>query len=283
MNYLRARSLDAAVAQLAARPARVVCGATDCLADPALAPGSVEWIDIAGIDALRGLTCRDGVARIGAASTWQTIAQTAWMPVALRDAAAGVGSRQIRVQGTLGGNLCHASPLADGVPPLLVLDAEVELASVRGLRRLPLREFLLGRRRTALASDELLVDIVFDLPGARDRTAFVKCTNRDGMALAVVSAAVHLRMGQGTTLESAAVCVGGASDVPLRLHGLELALMGRHSHELAGIIGGAALAELSPIDDVRATAAHRLDLSRLAIQRAVRFCLEEFADDAPAY
>jgi len=282
MNYLRPRSVDAAVAQLAARPARVVCGATDCFADPALVPGGVEWIDITGIETLRGMTCHDGVARIGAAVTWEAIAQTAWMPVALRDAAAGVGSRQIRVQGTLGGNLCHASPLADGAPPLLALDAEVELASVRGVRRMPLRDFLLGRRRTALASDELLVDIVFTLPGERHRTAFVKCTNRDGMALAVVSAAVHLCMRHDATVESAAICVGGASDVPLRIHGLETALTRQHGRELAGIIGGAALAELSPIDDVRATAAHRIDLSRLAIQRAVRFCLEEFADVAPA-
>ncbi|RZT29019.1 FAD binding domain-containing protein [Cupriavidus agavae] len=283
MNYLRPPTLETALAALAERPRRVVCGATDCYADPALVPAAHEWVDIGRIGALRGVSREGGVARIAAATTWDDITQCAWLPAALREAAAGVGSRQIRTQGTLGGNLCHASPLADGVPPLLALQAEVELASMRGERRLALGDFLRGRQQTALAADELLVAISFPLPAARDRTAFVRCTNRDGMALAVVSAAVHLRLADGGALARAAICVGGASAVPRRLHGLEAALTGLQPSAMAGIIAGAALPELSPIDDCRATATHRIDLARLAVTRAVRFCLEEFAHDAPAF
>lgn len=279
MPYLRPHTLDAALAQLAARPRRVVCGATDCFADPALVPDRHEWVDIGAIDALRGMAREDGRVRIGAAVTWDAICQTAWLPDALRDAAAGVGSRQIRVQGTLGGNLCHASPVADGVPPLLALDAEVELASMRGVRRLALRDFLLGSRRTALAQDELMLAAIFAQPGERDRTAFLRYTNRDGMALGVVSAAVHLRMGQGDMLERAAIAVGGATGVPSRMTELEAALTGRHPHDLSRLIEAADLSGLSPIDDCRATADHRLHLARLAIARAVDRCIEEFAHD----
>lgn len=282
MLYLRPHTIDAALARLAERPRRVLCGATDCFAAPALVPGRHEWVDISGIDALRGIARQGGIVRIGAATTWETIVQAAWLPVALRDAAVGVGSRQIRVQGTIGGNLCHASPVADGVPPLLALDAWVELASARGVRQLPLRDFVLGSHRTALMADELLVAVTFALPAAPERTAFVKCTNRDGMALAVVSTAVRLRMADDGTLTSAAIAVGGASEVPLRMPALEAALAGRPRHELAAVVADASLAALSPIDDCRATAVHRIDLARLAIARAISHCIEESAHDDSA-
>lgn len=275
MQYLRPHTIDAALARLAERPRRVLCGATDCFAVPALVPGRHEWLDISSIDALRGIARHDGIVRIGAATTWDAVVQCTWLPVALRDAAAGVGSRQIRIQGTLGGNLCHGSPVADGVPPLLALDAEVELASVRGVRRLPLRDFALGSHRTALAADELLVAVTFAQPAERERTAFVKCTNRDGMALAVVSAAVRLRMADDDTLASAAIAVGGASAVPLRMTTLEASLAGRPRRELAGAVARASLAGLSPIDDCRATAVHRIDMARLAIARAAGHCIGE--------
>ncbi|WP_066740224.1 xanthine dehydrogenase family protein subunit M [Cupriavidus sp. D384] len=279
MHYLRPHTIDAALTRLAERPRRVLCGATDCFAAPALVPGRHEWVDISGIDALRGIARHGGGVRMGAATTWEAIVQATWLPVALRDAAASIGSRQIRVQGTVGGNLCHGSPVADGVPPLLALDAEVELASVRGVRRLPLRDFVLGGHRTVLAADELLVAVAFALPAVTERTAFVKYTNRDGMALAVVSAAVRLRMADDGTLASAAIVVGGASAVPLRMASLEASLAGRPRCELAAVVADASLAVLSPIDDCRATAAHRIDLARLAIARAVGHCIEESGHD----
>ncbi|MCA3207923.1 FAD binding domain-containing protein [Cupriavidus sp.] len=283
MPYLRPHTLDAALARLAERPRRVLCGATDCFAAPALVPGRHEWVDISGIDALRGIVRQGGVVRIGAATTWEAITQAAWLPVALRDAAAGVGSRQIRVQGTIGGNLCHASPVADGLPPLLSLDANVELASVRGVRHLPLHDFVLGSHRTALMADELLMAVTFPLPAASERTAFVKCTNRDGMVLAVVSAAVRLRMADDDTLAIAAISIGGASEVPLRMPALEAALAGRPRRELDATVADASLAALSPIDDCRATAVHRMDLARLALARAISHCIEESAHDDSAH
>lgn len=280
MNYLRARTLEEVLHRLAEHPQpHVICGATDLFADPALHPGRSAWVDISRVDALRAIERRDGIVRIGAAATWDAIAATAWLPAALRQAAAAIGSRQIRVQGSIGGNLCHASPAADGVPPLLALDALVELASARGVRRLPLAAFLLGRRRTALLADELLAAVTFAPPHAQARTAFVKCTNRDGTAIAVVSAAVRLSIARDGILEDLAISVGGVSEVPRRMRALEAALAGKHRAERALAIETAALAELAPIDDCRAPAAHRIHIARVAIARAFNDCFEETGHD----
>ncbi|AXF25756.1 molybdopterin dehydrogenase [Burkholderia pyrrocinia] len=281
MNYLRANTIEEVLDGLAAQPRpRIVCGATDVFADIGLVPARSAWVDISRVDALHGIEQRDGVARIGAASTWEAIARTAWLPVALTEAAASVGPRQIRVQGTIGGNVCHASPVADGIPALLALDARVELASMRGVRCLPLADFLLGSRQTALHADELLVAILFAQPRAQDRTSFVKCTNRDGAAIAVVSAAAHLRVCADGTVETATVAIGGATGVALRIRSLEAALAGRRREDLASVIEAAPLAELSPIDDCRATALHRIHLARLAVTRAFTCCIEENARGA---
>ncbi|GLU32848.1 FAD binding domain-containing protein [Trinickia caryophylli] len=276
MNYLRARTVEEALARLARHPQpRIVCGATDVFADADLVPSSYEWLDISRIDALRVIERRGGIARIGAACTWEAIARVAWLPAALTQASACVGSRQIRVQGTIGGNLCHASPVADGVPALLVLDAQVELASARGVRRLPLAQFFPGGRRTALQSDELLVAVLFALPGEQDRTAFIKCGNRDGPTIAVVSAAARLRVRADGAIQTAAVAVGGASERVVRMHAVETLLAEQPFKGLTKAIEAASLSELAPIDDCRATASHRLHLARLAIRRVCAFCIEE--------
>ncbi len=285
MSYLRARTLDEVLGVLA-QPGqrRIVCGATDVYADAALVPANCAWVDISGIDALRGIERRDDTIRVGAACTWEAIAQEGGLPRALTQAAASVGSRPIRIQGTIGGNLCHASPVADGIPPLLALGAYVELASVRGVRRLPLSEFLLGGRRTALCADEVLVAVAFALPRSASvhRTAFVKCANRDGSALAVVSAAVSLYLSEQQTIDAAAVAVGGASKVALRTYSLEALLMGRRFgfEVLTDCVETASFEELSPIDDCRATASHRMHLARVAVRHAIGCCIEEGAHGA---
>ncbi|ARN18703.1 FAD binding domain-containing protein [Piscinibacter gummiphilus] len=267
MTYLVADRLDDALSALAREPHRIVCGATDCYAEPV--PGTPgPWLDISRIGALRGIRHDGDCVHIGAITSWDDIDTSPRVPRGLREAARGIGSRQIRVQGTVGGNLCHAAPAADGVPALLALQARVQLASARGLRELPLEQFVLGRRRTALRSDELLSAVVFDAPGAADTTAFVKCTHREGPALAVVSAAVRLRWRECGVVASAMVAVGAASEVPCRVRAVEAGLEGADPSEMARRIAASPLPELAPIDDCRGSSALRLHLARVAIARA---------------
>ncbi|MBO9687129.1 MAG: FAD binding domain-containing protein [Mitsuaria chitosanitabida] len=311
MNYLRANTLDEALAELARLPRRVICGGTDVYADPAAPVAASAWLDIGRVEALRDIALVGGQLRIGAAVTWEALARSPLTPTVLREAADQVGSRQIRVQGSLGGNLCHASPIADGVPPLLALDAQVELASTAGSRRLRLDEFLLGRRRTALRPDELLTAVLVPVPvpaesaspvaasrvaapplagspaaaspvatsllaatplaasPSTERGAFIKCANRDGTALAVVSAALLLRWNDRGLPARAAIAIGGASDVPVRLRGLEALFEGIRPADLPRLIRETPLPELAPIDDHRGSAALRRHLVRVAIERAL--------------
>ena len=176
MFYDRPDTLPEALAILAREPRTVLAGGTDlypATTAPALA-GAV--LDITGLGELAGIVrTRDGL-RIGACTTWAGIRDAALPPAldALRAAAAEVGGRQIQNAGTIGGNLCNASPAADGVPPLLALDAEVELASAEARRRLPLSRFLRDVRRTERRPDEILTAILVPASALRGRSAFLK-------------------------------------------------------------------------------------------------------------
>jgi len=160
--YLRPRTVEDALQALATYGGRILAGGTDFF--PALGdkPVAGPVIDISGLGGLANIAVSDEEVRIGACTTWRTVAEAS-LPRAfnsLRAAAREVGAIQIQHVGTVGGNLCTASPAADGVPPLLALDAEVELACHNGHRRLPLRDFIASYRKTLIRADEILTAIV---------------------------------------------------------------------------------------------------------------------------
>ena len=193
--------------------ARILAGGTDLYPAQAVV-GDV--LDITAIAALRGIT-RGGGLRIGGAVTWSEIAEADLPPAcaALQVAARAVGGRQIQNAGTLAGNLCNASPAADGVPPLLVLGAEVELASLRGVRRLALADFVLGPRRTAALPDEILVAVHVPEDALAGRSVFLKLGARAYLVISIASVAVRLVVAEGVVTEARAgdrVLVLGARD-----------------------------------------------------------------------
>src|SRR5262245_8478087 len=174
--YLRPRRLEEALSALAsARPHTVLAGGTDFY--PARVGRTVDEdvLDIGGIDGLRGIAADAGGWRLGATKTWTELLEADLPPLfdGLKQAASAVGGRQIQNAGTLAGNICNASPAADGVPALLALDAEVEIAGPAN-RRLPLRQFITGVRRTALAPAELVVALHVARPRRDAASAFLK-------------------------------------------------------------------------------------------------------------
>ena len=176
---------------------------------------------------------------------------------------------QIQNVATVAGNLCNASPAADGVPPLLVLGAEVELRSAGASRRLPLADFVLGNRRTALRAGEMVTGIRIPRGGASGRSAFVKLGARRYLVISIAMAAARLVIAGGVVRE-AAIAVGACSAAAVRLPGVEAALTGRAADaSLAMAVQSAPLTGLSPIDDVRGSAAYRLDAAREIAARAV--------------
>jgi CO/xanthine dehydrogenase FAD-binding subunit len=232
-------------------------------------------LDITAIEGLGGITQEATGWRIGATTTWSELLDTP-LPLlfdGLKQAAREVGGRQIQNAGTLAGNLCNASPAADGVPPLLALDAEVELAGRAGARRLPLSSFIIGNRRTALAPGELMVAIYVPNRTHEARSAFLKLGARRYLVISIVMAAATLEI-DGGRIAAARVAVGACSAVAQRLPLLEAALAGAPlDRRLANLVDAAHLAPLSPIDDVRGSAAYRRD----AVVTVLRRLLSGFA------
>lgn len=286
---LRPATLDDALAALAERPRRVLAGGTDFYpglrdADPDAVAGAAPIMDVSRIAALDGVV-RDGEGwRIGALTRWTALLRAPLPPAfdGLKAAAREVGSVQIQNAGTLGGNLCNASPAADGVPPLLTLDAAVELASLRGRRRLALAAFILGPRRTALAADELLTAILVPAqpPGARG--AFVKLGARSHLVISIGMAATLVAQDAQGRVATARAAVGACSATAQRLPALEAALAGLPfaPQALAAAPAAAMLAPLSPIDDVRASAAYRAEAALELVRRALALAAQPAAEAA---
>ena len=201
-------------------------------------------------------------------ATWTDLAE-ARLPcafIALQMAAHEVGGRQIQNSGTIGGNLCNASPAADGVPPLLVLDASVELSSVSGTRAVPISEFLTAPRRTMLRPDEVLTAVSIPLLLEKSHSHFIKLGARKYQLISIVMGAALLAVREGR-VSRIAIAIGSCSPVAQRLHALEQSLVGVRTDELAAHVTADQLSNLTPIDDIRADAAYRRDTALVVVRR----------------
>jgi CO/xanthine dehydrogenase FAD-binding subunit len=270
--YLRPTRLDEALAALAARPMSVLAGGTDFYPARVGRPVGEDILDITAVTALRGIEPAEEGWRIGALTTWSDLLRIALPPVfdGLKRAAREVGGVQIQNAGTIGGNLCNASPAADGVPALMALDASVELASASGVRELPLCEFLVDARRTRCEPAELLTAVLIPGHGAGACSAFAKLGARRYMVISIVMVAATLDADASGLIRRAGVAVGACSPVAHRLPALEAALQGRRlSEPLGRLVDPVHLAPLAPIDDIRSSAAYRLDAARTLLSRAL--------------
>jgi CO/xanthine dehydrogenase FAD-binding subunit len=276
-SYLKPTTLTEAVAALAAGEVRILAGGTDFY--PALgdriAQGTV--LDVSSLRELRGVSCEAEHFRIGGLTTWSDIIRTPLPHCfdALKGAAREVGSVQIQNRGTVAGNLCNASPAADGVPPLLVLDAVVELTSGAGMRRIPVAEFIVGNRKTLRKADELLTAVLIPRLIEDAASTFLKLGARRYLVISIAMVAVVVQVRDDGRVLEARVAVGSCSAVARRLHALESDLIGASVTEgLGQIVKPDHLALLSPIDDVRATAEYRMDAALRLVQRALNSCVE---------
>jgi CO/xanthine dehydrogenase FAD-binding subunit len=274
--YLQPRSLSAAIDALAARGGKILAGGTDFYPALGVLPASGPIVDISRLDELNGIAATKDIFRIGATTTWSEIVQASLPPCfeGLKAAAREVGAIQIQNRATLGGNLCNASPAADGVPALLALDATLVLASPSGERRLGLDQFVLGNRRTALRPDEILVAIEVPRRLANYRSRFIKLGARRYLVISIVMVAVALDVDAGGAIADARVAVGACSPVARRLPDLEADLRGRRADAgSSDLVEARHLAALSPIDDLRASATYRRHAAIKLVQRTIDACL----------
>lgn len=273
MHYVRARDLEEAVEMRRQTGFPALAGGTDLY--PAMENGvRVQGvIDLSRIDSLRApMGCVGSVWTIPAMTTWSDVIQAELPPQfdALKEAAREVGGRQIQNTGTVGGNICNASPAADGVTALLALDASIVLKGIRGERIVPLSTFIQGNRRTALMPDEILTAVRVPALHGPHASAFRKFGARRYLVISIVMAAVVMGIDKERIVRTARVAVGACSDRSLRIAPVEGALSGLHIDALADFeCPDHALASLSPIDDVRGSAPFRLHAAKASLEQAI--------------
>ncbi|MDA7966476.1 xanthine dehydrogenase family protein subunit M [Ruegeria sp.] len=270
MSYHLPTDLEETLILRSKAPSQVVAGCTDYFPAKQQGQGGLDIVDISRVAQLSGIDHADGHWRIGATTRWSDIARADLPPCfdGLRAAAREVGSIQIQNLGTIGGNLCNASPAADAVPPLLTLEAGVELRSVRGVRELPLDQFVTGNRKTALADDEVLTAVIIRNPPTDAGSAFQKLGARRYLVISIVMTAALIRLDRNGRIDLARLAVGACSATARRLPGLEQTLIGQ---SLADVnIDSSDLKDLSPIDDIRGTADYRLEAAAEQCMRAIR-------------
>jgi len=190
---------------------------------------------------------------------------------ALYQSATQLGSAQIRDMATLGGNSCTASPAAETPPSLIVLGATVSLVSARGRREMPLEEFFQGTRRTALAADEFLESFHLPEPWARSASRYAFAGLRDAMEIDIANVAVNVGLAaDGKTIERARIAMGAVGPVALRAKRAEALLAGRVPDAAAlDEAAQACSAEAAPIDDMRGSAAYRLEVLKPLVRRTL--------------
>ena len=269
-TYHRPDNLAEALDLLARDAApRVAAGCTDLFpaTERKILPGPV--LDITGIAQLRGIREVEGGLLIGATTTWSDIVKADLPPACdgLKLAAREVGATQIQNRGTVAGNLCNASPAADGVPPLLTLDAVVRIGSRAGTRSLPLSKFITGPRRTALKNGELATGIFIPSEALTGRSHFLKLGARRYLVISIAMTAARLTLEDGVVTD-AALAVGSCGPVATRLAEVEAALVGTVP-DPARIDEAAVARALAPIDDVRADAAYRVRAATELLRRTV--------------
>ena len=269
MGYFTPTTLEDALRLLEAEDAAILAGGTDLY--PSLTGRDLpdRVVDISAIGGLRGMSETGKELRIGALTRWADISKAGLPPAfdGLKTAAAQVGGIQIQNAGTIAGNICNASPAADGIPPLLTLDARVELASRKGSRQVALADFVTGPRHTARAPGEILTACLIPAPPPDSRAAFEKLGARRYLVISIAMVAALLRLDGRGRIAEARVAVGAASPVACRLDALERDLIGQTPDDIC--LTADHLAPLAPIDDPRGTAAYRHDAVAELCRRAI--------------
>lgn len=267
--YHRPATLRDAVEMLGNHPDLViVAGATDLY--PALTqraawgdPRLPDVLDISAIAELSGIQDRGDYWWIGAATTWQEIANSELPPMfdGLKSAAREIGGVQIQSRGTIGGNIVTASPAGDSIPCLLALDADVEIAG-GVLFRVPLQKFIVGYRKTALGAGEIVTGV--RIPKAGGRGYFSKLGARRYLVISIAMVSGVFDIDASGVIRSARIAAGACSATAQRLPALEMDLSGRIA--APEIVHRSHFAALAPIDDVRASGAYRLEAAQALVK-----------------
>jgi len=261
--------------------AKVLAGGTDLLISMKKREQVPEHLinlkGIKGLNAIRydekqGLAI-GGLATVGDIERSQIVKEKF---TALWDAVNVMAAPQVRNLGTIGGNLCSAVPSADTAPPLITLGASVRLLGTNGERSVPVEFFFKGPGESVLKADEILVEVLVPNPPENSGGAYFKLMRRNAMDLALVGAAVFLRINKDKKVcQEARIALGAVAPTPMRAPKAEQVLLGRAvNEETAKEAGNTARLEAKPISDIRASEAYRRDMVGVLTKRAIMAALD---------
>ena len=261
--------------------AKVLAGGTDLLISMKKREQVPEHLinlkGIKGLNAIRydekqGLAI-GGLATVGDIERSQIVKEKF---TALWDAVNVMAAPQVRNLGTIGGNLCSAVPSADTAPPLITLGASVRLLGTNGERSVPVEFFFKGPGESVLKADEILVEVLVPNPPENSGGAYFKLMRRNAMDLALVGAAVFLRINKDKKVcQEARIALGAVAPTPMRAPKAEQVLVGREvNEETAKEAGNTARLEAKPISDIRASEAYRRDMVGVLTKRAIMAALD---------
>ncbi|MDE2759167.1 MAG: FAD binding domain-containing protein [Paracoccaceae bacterium] len=273
MVHIFPENLSSALASMEV-PAKVIAGCTDFY--PSLENGHVpdRIVDVSKVDEMVGITKSTPGWRIGGSTTWTEIIDHPFPPAfdGLKAAAREVGSIQIQNSGTIAGNICNASPAADGIPPLLTLEAMVEVQSANSTRLVNVEDFVLGPRKVDLGANELVTAIW--VPETRNNTtsSFLKLGSRKYLVISIAMVAVTLSISPQGLIEFLNIAVGSCSPVARRMPVLEKKLTGLRARDILDDIPVEVedLTGLTPITDIRGTSEYRQSAVRELCQSTIR-------------
>jgi carbon-monoxide dehydrogenase medium subunit len=258
--------------------AKLLAGGTDLL--PQMKNGLLKpalVVDLSGIDRVRRVDNGSGGLRIGAAVTARALEVHPALGGAYRsiaESAALVGSLQVRNLATVGGNLCNAAPSADMAPPLVALEAQAVIAGAKGERRVPIADFFTGVRKTVLAPNELLVELIVPAPGPNSGGQYLRHTPRRELDIAVVGVASQLTMANGRCAK-ARIALASVAPTPVRATAAERALEGQAvTPELIERAATLAIEAAKPISDQRGSIEFRKHLVRVLTRRTLTTALQ---------
>jgi len=273
-TYCKARSVaEAAKLLLEHENSVVIAGGTDLLVEKNVSTSALVDITKLNLDCVKA---EEKFVRIGACTTFRHLEQNAILArqpySSLVEAARTIGSVSIRNEATVGGNVCNAVPSADSPPPLLCLDAKIEIASQSERRILDLQDFFVHVRKTALKKGEFVTEFQIPRPPRRTGTSFIKL-GRSAHDIAVVNAATRVTLGEDMEIEDVRMVLGAVAPVPLRARKAEVKLK---SGGIDAITEAASISaeETRPISDVRASAEYRRAMSAVLMKRALMVAIE---------
>ncbi len=271
MKFAQPKTTKEALALLANDSWSLVSGGTDFYPKLGSSQPTDNVLDISRLSALRTIHSDDTHWHIGALVTWTDVINSNLPDAfnALKLAAQEVGSVQIQNRATVVGNICNASPAADGMPALLCLDTIVRVSSSNGLRDIALQEFVTGNRQTTLDAGEMVVDLLIPKTSTKGQSNFLKLGARKYLVISIAMVATRLVIDNNSVVD-AALSVGSCSVVARRLPALEQTLIGQPvTTELSALITQSHLNGLTAIDDVRATADYRYQAAAELLRRSV--------------